>query len=145
MKFDSHSPLIGIPVCARDLDGHPFHMVGEKYITAVRDGSDAVPLLIPVLEPALAVEDLLNAVDGFLFTGSPSNVAPKLYGGLAPREGVPLHSHASAEAFYALAGAADVRRAGAHLGLQSPAFAAVLDFIREPRPIAGATRRGNGE
>ena len=47
MKFDSHSPLIGIPVCARELDGHPFHMVGEKYITGVGVGAGGLPLLIP--------------------------------------------------------------------------------------------------
>ncbi len=87
--MSARRPVVGVPCDRRVVGGqHPFHMVGEKYITAVRDGSDAVPLLIPVLEPALAVDDLLNAVDGFLFTGSPSNVAPKLYGGPAPREGV---------------------------------------------------------
>jgi putative glutamine amidotransferase len=67
---------------------HPFHVVGEKYIEAVRGGSQALPLLIPVLEPPVAPEDILAAVDGLLFTGSPSNVAPKLYGGPAPRPGV---------------------------------------------------------
>ena len=52
MKFDSHSPLIGIPVCARDLDGHPFHMVGEKYITGVGLGAGGLPMLIPALGDA---------------------------------------------------------------------------------------------
>ena len=69
---------------------HPFHMVGEKYIAAVRDGAEALPFLIPVLEPALAIADLLKSIDGFLFTGSPSNVSPHHYGGTAPREGVLL-------------------------------------------------------
>jgi putative glutamine amidotransferase len=67
---------------------HPFHMVGEKYITAVRDGAGAVPMLVPVLSPPVASDELLASVDGFLFTGSPSNVAPKHYGGPAPRDGV---------------------------------------------------------
>jgi putative glutamine amidotransferase len=67
---------------------HPFHMVGEKYITAVRDGAGAVPLLVPVLSPAVAPAELIASVDGFLFTGSPSNVAPKHYGGTAARDGV---------------------------------------------------------
>jgi putative glutamine amidotransferase len=67
---------------------HPFHMVGEKYIAAVRDGAKAMPFLIPVLSPAIPPEDLVAACDGFLFTGSPSNVAPRLYGGPAPRDGV---------------------------------------------------------
>jgi putative glutamine amidotransferase len=67
---------------------HPFHMVGEKYITAIRDGSKALPLLVPVLSPPLPVDELIASCDGFLFTGSPSNVAPKHYGGAAPRDGV---------------------------------------------------------
>ncbi len=67
---------------------HPFHMVGEKYIAAVRDGAGAMPLLIPVLSPAIPTEELIASFVGFLFTGSPSNVAPKHYGGPAPREGV---------------------------------------------------------
>lgn len=69
---------------------HPFHMVGEKYIAAMHDAAEALPFLIPVLEPPLAVADLLECVDGFLFTGSPSNVSPRHYGGASPREGVLL-------------------------------------------------------
>lgn len=69
---------------------HPFHMVGEKYIAAVRDGADALPLLIPVLERPLAIDELLRSIDGFLFTGSPSNVSPHHYRGAGPREGVLL-------------------------------------------------------
>ena len=67
---------------------HPFHAVGEKYIVAVRDGANAIPLLIPVLEKPLDIEEILETVDGILLTGSPSNVAPKRYGGGAPRDGV---------------------------------------------------------
>ena len=67
---------------------HPFHMVGEKYIAAVRGGADAVPLLIPVLPEPIPAGDILASVDGLLFTGSPSNVAPKHYGGSPPRDGV---------------------------------------------------------
>jgi putative glutamine amidotransferase len=73
-------------------------MAGEKYIAAVRDGASALPLLIPVLEPALANEDILGSVDGLLLTGSPSNVAPKLYGGPAPRDGVLQDEHRDATA-----------------------------------------------
>ena len=72
---------------------HPFHMVGEKYIDAVRDGAGAVPLLIPVLNPPLEPEEILHKVDGLLLTGSPSNVAPRHYGGPAPRKGVLQDEH----------------------------------------------------
>ncbi len=81
-------PIVGIPCDHRVVGAHPFHMVGEKYILAVRDGAEALPVLIPVLEPAIAATDILATVDGLLFTGSPSNVAPRHYGGAPPREGV---------------------------------------------------------
>lgn len=81
-------PIVGIPCDRRVLGPHPFHMVGEKYIAAVRDGAGVLPFLIPVLDPAIAVDDILASVDGLLFTGSPSNVSPNRYGGAAPRAGV---------------------------------------------------------
>jgi putative glutamine amidotransferase len=72
---------------------HPFHVVGEKYIAAVRDGAGALPMLIPVLDPPIPVADIITSVSGLLFTGSPSNVSPKLYGGPAPRDGVMQDEH----------------------------------------------------
>jgi len=81
-------PLVGIPCDHRMMGLHPFHAVGEKYIVAIRDGADAIPILIPVLEKPIDIEEILDTVDGILLTGSPSNVAPNLYGGPAPREGV---------------------------------------------------------
>src|SRR5262249_150189 len=81
-------PIVGIPCDYRKSGPHPVHMVGEKFIAAVRDASDALPLLIPVLDPPLDVSEILARVDGLLLTGSPSNVAPKRYGGNEPREGV---------------------------------------------------------
>lgn len=80
-------PLIGIPCDHRMIGAHAFHAAGEKYIAAVRGGAGALPLLIPVLTEPIAPEEILAAVDGLLFTGSPSNVAPAAYGGPPPREG----------------------------------------------------------
>lgn len=81
-------PIVGIPCDRRMVGPHPFHMVGEKYVTALRDGANVLPVLLPVLSPAIAPTEILDAVDGLFFTGSPSNVSPKLYGGTPPREGV---------------------------------------------------------
>lgn len=67
---------------------HPFHAVGEKYIVAMRDGAGAIPVLLPVLENPIDVDEILESVDGIFLTGSPSNVSPKLYGGPEPRAGV---------------------------------------------------------
>ena len=60
---------------------HPFHMVGEKYARAVIDAAGAAPLLIPALAEELGFEELLQRLDGLLFTGSPSNVEPQHYQG----------------------------------------------------------------
>jgi len=98
-------PIVGFPCDRRSLGKHPYHLVGEKYLTAVREGSQALPLLIPVLEPPLDVPALLDSIDGLLFTGSPSNVAPKHYGGPAPREGVLQDEHRDATALPLLKGA----------------------------------------
>ncbi len=85
--MSSASPVVGI-ICDYRLSGaHGFHRTGEKYIDAIRDGAQALPLLIPVLDPPIPPQDILNVVDGLLFTGAPSNVAPKLYGGRSPRPG----------------------------------------------------------
>jgi putative glutamine amidotransferase len=81
-------PIVGIPCDRRTPGGHPFHMAGEKYIAAIRDGAGALPLLVPVLTPPIPPDEILAGVDGLLFTGSPSNVSPARYGGTPPREGV---------------------------------------------------------
>ena len=77
----SARPLIGIPADRRMVGAHPFHMVGEKYARAVLDAAGAAPLLIPSLADELAFEELLERLDGLLFTGSPSNVEPHRYEG----------------------------------------------------------------
>jgi putative glutamine amidotransferase len=81
-------PIVGIICDHRMIGPHPFDAVGEKYITAVRDGAETLPFLIPVLPDPIPADEILDSIDGLLFTGSPSNVSPKRYDGQAPREGV---------------------------------------------------------
>jgi putative glutamine amidotransferase len=69
---------------------HPFHAVGEKYIAAIVQAADCLPLLIPVLESPLDVTEILSRVDGVFFSGSPSNVEPARYAGPASVPGT-LH------------------------------------------------------
>jgi len=68
------------------VDGQAAHLVLEPYVAAVRDGAGALPVLLPVVEPPLGHDAIFAAVDGVLFTGSPSNVAPQRYGGASARE-----------------------------------------------------------
>jgi putative glutamine amidotransferase len=86
----SRLPLIGIPADRRLVGNHYFHMAGEKYVEAIARGANAVPVLIPVLEPQLDLAALLESCDGLLLTGSASNVEPHRYGGPASAPGT-LH------------------------------------------------------
>jgi putative glutamine amidotransferase len=86
-------PLVGVPCCARDHNGHPYHVVGDKYVRAIAEAADALPLAIPALGPAIDVDDLIARLDGLLVTGSPSNIEPRHYGGPPSREGT-LHDPA---------------------------------------------------
>ncbi len=83
----SLKPVIGVPADRRQIDLHPFHMVGEKYLRALIDGADALPLIIPVLSDHIDADAVLAEVDGILLTGSPSDIEPHHYGGEASREG----------------------------------------------------------
>lgn len=72
---------IGIICDHRTVADYSYQMAGDEYARAVADGAGALPLLIPSLPAPLSIEDILGAVDGILFTGSPSNVAPHFYDG----------------------------------------------------------------
>ena len=72
-------PIVGIPACARLVNGLLRHDTPARYATAVLGGANAVPIMIPPLgEASLAV---LDRLDGLLLPGSPSNVHPSHYDG----------------------------------------------------------------
>jgi putative glutamine amidotransferase len=83
-------PVIGLPADRRVIGHHPFHAVGHKYVQAVVEAADAVPLLVPALGDLVSVDEVLDGVDGLVFTGSPSNVEPAHYAGPASAPGT-LH------------------------------------------------------
>lgn len=86
-------PLIGVPACVKPINESPFHAVQEKYLTAIRRAAGGAPLILPALgwrenggDPdglGLALDPLLDMLDGVLLTGSPSNVEPHHYDGHA--------------------------------------------------------------
>lgn len=71
-------PVVLVPACNRTLGGHPFHIVGRKYVDAVRLAG-ALPLVVPRAAPD-ELDDWLSLADGVLLTGSPSNVDPRHFG-----------------------------------------------------------------
>lgn len=74
-------PLVGVIACRRTIEGHPAHMVTDKYVSALREFG-LEPLVIPVWEDVMAdsARALLARLDGLLLTGSYSNVHPARYG-----------------------------------------------------------------
>jgi putative glutamine amidotransferase len=72
-------PLVGLPTDRKMIGPHPFLAVGEKYVRAVLDGAECLPLLIPGLQPAIPLQPLLEGMDGILLTGSVSNIEPHRY------------------------------------------------------------------
>jgi putative glutamine amidotransferase len=82
-------PLIGISACVdRTDDGAGFFKVGDKYVDAIAQDADAMPVLLPALGEEGAVDGLLARLDGLFLTGSPSNVEPHHYDGPDARAGV---------------------------------------------------------
>ncbi|SDL60314.1 putative glutamine amidotransferase [Modicisalibacter muralis] len=71
-------PLVGVIACRRQVEGHPAHMVTDKYLRALHDYGLA-PVMLPVWEDGVDTA-LLTKLDGLLLTGSYTNVEPWRYG-----------------------------------------------------------------
>jgi putative glutamine amidotransferase len=71
--------IVGIPACAREVNGIRRHDTPARYAEAVLGAANAIPIMIPPLgEAELPV---LDRIDGLLIPGSPSNVHPTHYDG----------------------------------------------------------------
>ena len=93
-------PIVGIPACARLVNGYPRHDTPARYAAAVLGGAGAVPIMIPPMGEASL--EVLDRIDGLLLSGSPSNVHPSHYAGgdsLTPEHhDLERDAHALAEA-----------------------------------------------
>jgi putative glutamine amidotransferase len=83
MPVSSSRPLIGVVADVRWIDGQPFHMAQEKYLSAIRLGAGGFPIILPSFGPELDLTEIIDDLDGLLLTGSVSNVEPWRYGGPA--------------------------------------------------------------
>ncbi len=83
---DTIRPLVGVNADVRDNSGFDMIGTGLKYVTAVIEGSDAIPVMIPSLGDArdggmYHIEDVVDRLDGLVLTGGRANVEPHHYGG----------------------------------------------------------------
>jgi putative glutamine amidotransferase len=70
--------VVGIPACTKLIANYIQHATPARYGAALMAASGAIPVLIPPEGPEMM--SLLDRLDGVLFNGSPSNVAPMRYG-----------------------------------------------------------------
>jgi putative glutamine amidotransferase len=80
-------PVIGLPADRKFIAPHHYHCAGEKYLAAVVDTLDAIPLVIPALAQRLPLGELVSRLDGLLLTGAYSDIEPRYYGGGAAESG----------------------------------------------------------
>ncbi|NBF01107.1 gamma-glutamyl-gamma-aminobutyrate hydrolase family protein [Pseudomonas sp. Fl5BN2] len=83
----SRLPLIGVTACSRQIGLHAYHISGDEYVQAVASAAHGVPVILPSLAELLSPSDILDGLDGILFTGSPSNIEPFHYQGPASAAG----------------------------------------------------------
>ena len=73
-------PVLGVVCCTRTVSVEPAQAVMNRYLTAAMTWGDVAALLVPALPDLMAAREVAPRLDGLLLTGSPSNVAPELYG-----------------------------------------------------------------
>ncbi len=73
-------PLVGVPADTYVHGPHLYHSAGDKYLRAVAEVAQCLPLVIPAMAEALDLDALLAGLDGVLLTGAVSNVHPPHYG-----------------------------------------------------------------
>ena len=72
----NRTPVVLLPADSRQLGGHPFHVAGHKYIHAIMQATQALPLIVPALGVESDIATLLAVADGILLPGAVSNVHP---------------------------------------------------------------------
>ena len=81
-------PVVGVSADLKLIDPHEYHCVGHKYLNALIEVADALPVMLPAVTTGIDTGEILRFVDGILLTGSYTNLHPEHYEG-----GDPVHDH----------------------------------------------------
>jgi len=73
-------PVLGVIACNRMVGSEVAQAVMNRYIRAAMIYADVAALIIPSLPDLMTAAEVASRIDGILLTGSPSNVATRLYG-----------------------------------------------------------------
>ncbi|RCL28521.1 gamma-glutamyl-gamma-aminobutyrate hydrolase [Pseudomonas sp. AFG_SD02_1510_Pfu_092] len=74
-------PVIGVTACSYTVGPHAVQLNDDKNARAVASAAKGLPLILPMFPELLAIDDIIDSLDGLLFTGSPSNIEPHHYDG----------------------------------------------------------------
>ena len=86
-------PLVGLPSDTYESNHLLFHSLGDKYLRAVSDVAQCLPVMIPAIAEAMDLSALLDHFDGILMTGAVSNVHPPHYGSEPTADHEPYDHH----------------------------------------------------
>jgi putative glutamine amidotransferase len=73
-------PVLGVIACNRMVGSEVAQAVMNRYIRAAMTYANVAALIIPSLPDLMTAAEVAPRIDGILLTGSPSNVATRLYG-----------------------------------------------------------------
>lgn len=79
MSLSSRKPLVGVVSDIQRIEPHAFHTVGDKYLRALAQSADVIPVIIPAILPDQPIEQWLSHLDGVFLTGAYSMIDPALY------------------------------------------------------------------
>lgn len=82
-------PIVGLSADLKLIVPHEYHCVGDKYVRAVIEAADAIPVIVPAYSDRALPAEILALLDGLVLTGSYSNLHPRHYGGGEPLPGKP--------------------------------------------------------
>ncbi|MGS7251032.1 MULTISPECIES: gamma-glutamyl-gamma-aminobutyrate hydrolase family protein [Pseudomonas] len=77
----SRLPIIGVTACSYTVGPHAVQLNDDKNARAVACAAQGLPLILPMFPELLDSAEIIAALDGLLFTGSPSNIEPHHYDG----------------------------------------------------------------
>ena len=63
MTQTTPQPLIGLPACSKQIGDQSYHTIGDKYVRAVAEASEAVPLVFPALAGLSDTASILDGLD----------------------------------------------------------------------------------
>ncbi|GLQ57978.1 gamma-glutamyl-gamma-aminobutyrate hydrolase family protein [Devosia nitrariae] len=73
-------PIVGVIACNREVEGEPAQTVKRRYLEAVEQFAEAIPLIVPSNQSPANVTEIVARLDAVMLTGSNSNIAPDRYG-----------------------------------------------------------------